>query len=132
VFDSFDIEADPPVVPGWLVTKLAVPMMEKLSETSTRERVEAVARIADTLGRLHDRGISHRDVKPQNLFFVDYAWVIGDFGLVDFEDSSPLTEAGSALGPRYFLAPEMLGRPDAADGCKADVYSLAKTLWVLL
>jgi serine/threonine protein kinase len=132
VLDSFDVEADGDLTPGWLVTELATPMTEKLSVANIRERVEAVSRIADTLGRLHERGISHRDIKPDNLFFANHAWVIGDFGLVDFEKSVPLTEAGRALGPRYFMAPEMLGSPDTADGCKADVYSLAKTLWVLL
>ena len=32
----------------------------------------------------------------------------------------------------YYIAPEMLNSPDTADGKPADIYSLAKTVWVLL
>jgi serine/threonine protein kinase len=36
------------------------------------------------LADLAEEGISHRDVKPENLFRLDDAWVIGAFGLVDY------------------------------------------------
>jgi hypothetical protein len=56
--------------------------------------------------------------------------VVGDLGLVSDPDKEPITEAGK-LGPLWFLAPEMLSDPAGADGAAADVYSLAKSLWVL-
>jgi serine/threonine protein kinase len=91
-----------------------------------------MAQIASTLARLHEEGIAHRDIKPTNLYMHEGSWVISDFGLVAIPDGEALTVGARALGPRHFIAPEMLLRPDAADGRPADVYSLGKTLWCLL
>jgi len=71
-------------------------------------------------------------VKPDNLYRAGEGWLIGDFGLVDAPNVEPLTEGAVNLGPRHYLAPEMIISPHAADGAAADVYSLGKTLWVLL
>ncbi len=76
-------------------------------------------------------GISHRDIKPDNLFYHDGRYVVGDFGLVDFPEKEAITAADRKLGPQFYIAPEMLNDPTNADGRPADVYSLAKTLWVL-
>jgi serine/threonine protein kinase len=100
-------------------------------EPPLEEVVGAVAEIANTLARLHTDGIAHRDVKPDNLSRYRDAWVIGDFGLVEIPSGEPLTVGTKALGPRHFIAPEMTMRPDTADGRRADVYSLGKTLWCL-
>jgi serine/threonine protein kinase len=93
--------------------------------------VTAVADIADTLVSLHEEGYTHRDLKPDNIFMYSGRWVIGDFGLVEFPAKEALTRKGEKLGPAHFIAPEMLADARNADGRKADVYSLAKTFWVL-
>ncbi len=93
--------------------------------------VEAVASVANTLAELTEKQVCHRDVKPENLYFLDNECVIGDFGLVDFPGKSEVTEEGRALGPRFYIAPEMVRDPINASGFPADVWSLAKTMWVL-
>jgi serine/threonine protein kinase len=80
---------------------------------------------------LADKNVSHRDVKPGNLYSFEGRWTIGDFGLVSYPNKEALTAEGKTLGPQHFLAPEMISNPRHADGTKADVYSPAKTLWVL-
>jgi hypothetical protein len=111
---------------------VAEPLTVALGDAPSLEKVvNAVAAVASTLAGLAERGISHRDVKPPNLFRHEDRWVIGDFGLVRTPDSEPLTDGSTHLGPLHFLAPEMLNDPATADGKAADVYSLAKTLWVL-
>jgi serine/threonine protein kinase len=117
----------------WLAMPLAIPMNQALGDSASATSViEAVHEIAQHLELLAARGIAHRDLKPANLFFYNGHWVIGDFGLVDLPNSEPLTEAGRVLGPRFYLAPEMLSDGGDPDGTVADVYSLAKVLWVLL
>ncbi len=119
--------------PPWLVLPLAIPLRDALGEDPTaRSVVHAIASIAETLASLHMQGISHRDVKPENLYSHDGQWVIGDFGLVDAPDVAPLTEGAVNLGPRHYIAPEMINNPATAKGEPADVYSLAKTMWVLI
>jgi len=118
---------------AWLVMPIAVPIRRALGDQPrVSVVVDAWATVASTLAELHARGISHRDVKPENLYRHGDEWVIGDFGLVHAPDVEPLTVGAAALGPRYYLAPEMLNEPATGDGRTADVYSLAKTAWILL
>lgn len=120
--------------PAWLVMPVAIELTRALGKRPSLEQVvSAVATISDTLARLHEKGIAHRDVKPGNFYRYRDEWVISDFGLIETQadDETSLTVGAQALGPRNFIAPEMLVRPDKADGQRADVYSLGKTLWAL-
>src|SRR5205807_1240718 len=68
---------------------------------------------------------------PANLFWLDGQVIVGDWGLVARPGNPRLTQSDKKLGPAYYIAPEMLMNPRAAQRGPADVYSLAKTLWVL-
>ncbi len=119
-------------LPAWLAMPIAMPIAESLSQSALREVVTAVAEISDTLADLHERlHIHHRDIKPSNLHLLDGHLAISDFGLVDLPDANDLTVSGRPLGPKYFLAYEMIADSTHADPAPADVFSLAKTLWVL-
>jgi serine/threonine protein kinase len=118
--------------PAWLAMPVATLIRDALQEEGTLDSViDAVASIAETLSLLAERGVYHRDIKPDNLYRFGDRWAVGDFGLVKFPEKEALTAEHRKLGPMHYLAPEMLGNPAAADGGPADVYSLAKTLWVL-
>ena len=95
--------------------------------------VERIIQCADTLVELHKRGIHHRDIKPANMYLHDNVCCLGDFGLVEFPDrDNNLTREDKGLGAIFTIAPEMKRNPKEADASKADVYSLAKSLWMLL
>ena len=96
------------------------------------------ARLADALDHAHRRGILHRDIKPANvLLTADGAPQLADFN-VGCSDKSLGAETvfGGSLG---YMAPEHLEaidpsharKPESLDG-RADLYSLAVTLWELL
>jgi serine/threonine protein kinase len=134
------IEAEVPSGPGaggypWYAMPEAVPLDRALTEAGLEDVVAALAEVAATLSRLHQRGYQHRDVKPQNLFMLGAdRFLIGDLGLVSVPDElrRPLTAEGSVIGPANFTAPEMLSiDPTSVDARFADVYSLAKVLWAL-
>jgi serine/threonine protein kinase len=119
--------------PAWLVMPIAVPITEALEEVpEVSDVVVAVSLIADTLARLHQENIAHRDIKPSNLYKYGDEWVISDLGLIDIPGGEPLTAGAKALGPRNFIAPEMIRSPNRDDCRPADVYSLGKTLWCLV
>jgi serine/threonine protein kinase len=123
---------DDPSQPSWYVMPLAVPLAQALgSSPELPAVVPAVGDIAETLASLAADGIAHRDIKPENLFQLDDAFLIGDFGLVQYPEQAAVTKQGRPLGPYFFMAPEMRRDADTADGELADVYSLAKTLWAL-
>ena len=117
----------------WLALPVAVPLIKTLGpENDPEEIITGIRNVAETLTALHTQGISHRDIKPDNLLIWKDQWTVSDFGIASFPSKESLTVANKKLGPLYYIAPEMLTNADSADGTMADVYSLAKTLWVLL
>jgi serine/threonine protein kinase len=117
--------------PAWLAMPPAIGIRDSLGEEPTlRKVVTAIQSIAQTLAQLQERGIIHRDIKPENLYSFEGKWCVGDFGLVDYPTKEALTVENRRFGPLYYHAPECLIDPNSA-GKPADVFSLAKTLWVL-
>jgi serine/threonine protein kinase len=109
---------------------VAKPLNDRLPE-DTPGIVRLVADLAAVLERLHQDGVTHRDIKPNNILWLD-GWRFSDFGLVDFPGKEDITKAGEPVGAKWTIAPEMRRMAAASDGKAADVYSLAKTLWILL
>lgn len=93
--------------------------------------VEAFRNFAITLLQVHKFGYTHRDIKPKNLYRLDDKFLIGDFGIVDIPDSNHQTKKGDKLGAWNTIAPEVLRDASKATPA-ADVYSLAKSLWMYL
>lgn len=125
-----------PDAPGkevsWYAMPIATPLREHLKDAQTHHLLSAFAVLADGLAELHDKGVAHRDIKPENLFFFENTFRYGDFGIAKFPESSGLTTATEPIGPLGYMADEMMRGSASADPFKADVLSLAKTLWVLL
>jgi serine/threonine protein kinase len=111
---------------------VAKPIKRHLESTASIDSiVSAVCEIATTLVQAAERGVYHRDIKPSNLYMHEGQACVGDFGLAVIPDRAALTSDGQKLGPMWYLAPEMLNEATDSDPAAADVYSLAKTLWVL-
>ncbi|MEV4639733.1 serine/threonine-protein kinase [Actinoplanes sp. NPDC049548] len=111
---------------------------ESLAQLLTRhgrlpaaQTMQLVARAADGLRAVHERGIVHRDIKPANLLIRrDGSVLITDFGIARMDGATPLTTGGAILGTPTYLAPEqVLGQPATA---LSDVYSLGLTAYECL
>lgn len=117
----------------WYTMPIAEKIMMRVSDLEIKDIVLGTIELCDTLIRLHAKGISHRDIKPANIYFYNNRFTFADFGLVDFPDNAEHhTASDKWLGAIFTIAPEMKRNPKAADGKKADVYSLAKTFWMFL
>lgn len=90
--------------------------------------------LVGTFRELHAKGIFHRDIKPANIYYLNNRYYIGDFGLVDFPGNThDFTKSDRGIGAIFTIAPEMKRTPkEIKDPGKSEVYSLAKTLWMLL
>ncbi len=119
----------------WYAMPIATPIMQHIKNTNAKieDIVKGCIQLCETLEYLHAKEVSHRDIKPDNIYFYKERYTFGDFGLVDYPDkTTTYTEKSHQVGAKFTRAPEMERAPDIADGKKADVYSLAKTLWILL
>ena len=89
--------------------------------------------LTDALEHAHERGVVHRDVKPQNVIVparVDAGETpakLTDFGIARLAGEQALTSTGDIIGTFEYMAPEQAqGRPA---GPPADLYALALTLY---
>jgi len=94
-----------------------------------RGRVALIRDAALALHFAHERGVIHRDVKPENLMFAGQRLYVMDFGLARSVDARQ-TASGIVVGTPAYMPPEQ-ARGDRADA-RADVYSLGATLYELL
>jgi serine/threonine protein kinase len=133
IVDSYSPESPTRTNRPWFATELGMPVKVWIEKQAERlsSAVSVVSSIANTLSMLHGQMKFHRDIKPDNILMLNGEPKLGDFGLVDFPGKSQITDRMEILGPRFYIAPEMLIDAEDVDGGPADVYSLAKTLWVL-
>ena len=119
----------------WYVMPIAEGIMEHMSKSQNRltDATGFVLELVDALVCLHTRGVCHRDIKPDNIYFYEGHCCLADFGIAGIsEPEERITPDDKQLGAIFTIAPEMKRDPLNADGKKADVFSLAKTLWMLI
>ncbi|MFE9931315.1 serine/threonine-protein kinase [Streptomyces sp. NPDC005533] len=84
------------------------------------------AALAEGLASVHAYGVTHRDLKPQNVILGGQGPQLIDFGIAKGVAETALTQDGAAPGTPGYTAPEVLLRGEAADA--ADVFALGATL----
>ncbi len=90
--------------------------------------------VASTLGRAHEAGIVHRDVKPANIFLAAPHGHIRllDFGLSRMRSQAPLTAVGMVMGSPSYIAPEAWSGDSQRIDHRADLYSLSVVAFRML
>jgi len=99
-----------------------------------RDAAEIARRLALGLAHVHEHGLLHRDVKPDNVVLGrDGGPVLTDFGLArDEAEPYRLTRTGEAMGTPDYMAPEQATASRDRLGPATDVWGLGATLYELL
>ncbi len=87
--------------------------------------------ILRALQHAHDKGIVHRDVKPQNIMLLENGTIkVTDFGIARFSHSETRTMTEKAIGSVHYISPEQ-AKGEFTDE-KADIYSVGVVLYEML
>ncbi|HSB55026.1 MAG TPA: serine/threonine-protein kinase, partial [Gemmatimonadales bacterium] len=108
--------------------------MQRERQLPVAESVAITAQVAAALAHAHERGIVHRDIKPDNIMFSSGQAVVADFGIaraVGAAGGEQLTVTGMAVGTPAYMSPEQSAGESEVDG-RSDLYSLASVLYEML
>jgi serine/threonine-protein kinase len=106
---------------------------ERLLEVGRFEEKEALGiamSVAEALLHANERGLIHRDVKPDNIMIHRDRAKLADLGLArpTADETWALAEAGLAVGTPYYISPEQ-ARGEVHIDIRTDLYSLGATLY---
>ncbi|NUP07425.1 MAG: AAA family ATPase [Polyangiaceae bacterium] len=96
--------------------------------------LEVALRVAERLAAIHDRGIVHRDVKPQNVLFNPRTREVKltGFGIASVAPGEHRAFGALIEGTLAYMSPEQTGRLDRPIDQRSDLYSLGVTLYEML
>ena len=130
---EFGADADSVYLVSELVHGSTFAELGRAGALSDRDVARIGIALCDALDHAHDKGVIHRDVKPQNVLVAAEPAAgagfakLADFGVAHLAGGDPLTRTGDVVGTLAYMAPEQ------AEGRRvtpaADVYSLALTLY---
>ena len=115
----------------------------KENPITTSQKLVLCHEIIKGINQLHSMKLYHRDIKPDNIFFVGKVWKIGDLGLSTYRGQYPTLDGrNEKIGPYGWLSPEAMnkvlcpGTPyEALHDCIidhfSDIFQLGKLIWFI-
>ncbi|MGB3106164.1 protein kinase domain-containing protein [Sphingobacterium siyangense] len=117
----------------------------KNTELAIQQRFLICTEILSGIKELHSKHIYHRDIKPDNILFINGTWKISDLGLIGHRDDDfKAKEIGMKIGPANWMSPEAFNKmynegPDCKNihgfDCnlddQSDIFQLGKLFWFI-
>ena len=119
----------PYLVLEYLKGETLLDKIEFYTKFTVKEACEIMLQLLDALSYTHEHKIIHRDIKPQNIFYLSNGTVkLGDFGIAKNEKEAE--NHGKILGSVHFLAPEVLKGGEFS--IASDIYATGITFFHLV
>lgn len=105
--------------------------IERKQSIPWKDALYFTVQILRALQHAHDKGIVHRDVKPQNIMLLrDGTIKVTDFGIARFSRSDERTITDKAIGSVHYISPEQAKGGPIDE--KADLYSVGVLMYEML
>ena len=131
IYDVGDYKGHHYIVMEYVTGKTLKQVIRSRGPLVNEEAVDIMKQLCSAISEAHNRGIIHRDIKPQNVIVkADGSIKILDFGIATAKGSMQLTQANNVMGSVHYLAPE-LAKGEAASP-QSDIYALGIVLYEML
>ncbi|MBQ8399640.1 MAG: Stk1 family PASTA domain-containing Ser/Thr kinase [Clostridia bacterium] len=118
------------IVMGYIEGDTLRDYMDKVKQIPLHKAIDIALQILDALEHAHDKGVVHRDIKPQNILLLKNGKVVvSDFGIAKIADSETVSDE-KTVGTVYYISPEQA--TGSAVNHLSDLYSLGVMLFEML
>lgn len=96
-------------------------------------KTELCMQMCEGIAYMHEKGVYHRDIKPQNILVKNDVVKVADFGLSRFDnrDTTTLTATSEVAGTTWYRPPEYENGYFKDGTVASDIYMLGKTMYFL-
>ena len=131
IYDVGEDEGNYYIVMEYIEGQTLKSLIKRRGSLTLPEVIDIMSQLTSGIAHAHEKGIIHRDIKPQNILILDDGLVkIADFGIAQALNSNELTQTNSVMGSVHYLPPEQANGTGST--FKSDIYSLGILMFELL